>query len=234
MNIYFLVALFSHLMADFTLQTSRIAAKKAESYFGVLVHCLIVFGACLACMLPFGLIGIVYAAGIGVLHFVTDCHKLFYSKKYNPNPLEHFYFDQILHILALIALLYLFRISTLPVPAVYALPCADTMLRTLSIVIVLFGSNTIATALIEQIIKKEPPVFAFRSRMKNGFCGALFFLAMLLIGSGIAGTWAGTALLLAASWLTLRLDRENRRLGNIKLIFHIVWAAALVLLFVIW
>ena len=236
MNISILVLLFSHLMADFTFQTNRIAAKKAESYLGVFQHCIVVFAVSIVCMSPWGWRGILYAVAQTLVHFCVDCHKLEYSRRKSPKPFEHFYYDQGLHMLSLFALILLFKLQHFPVPAIYNHAYTEEALRWINSVIVIYGANTIAGALLDVHVARDGSVasFRFRDRFKNGHLGMMVFLALQTAVIGGAISWlayvAGAILMSAAIYFIIRSSAGNKRVITSRILFHTFWAIALVVL----
>lgn len=118
MNWYvFLSLLLAHIVGDFYLQSDRLCTKKRSAKIGswfLYVHSLtlgviswaIVFDKCFA----------IYAVAIALSHLVIDLIKV-----YCPKGLWYFVADQLLHILVLVAISYMYEsASTLPLEFVGA------------------------------------------------------------------------------------------------------------------
>ena len=240
MDICILIGLFAHFMADFTFQTNYIAAKKAESYFGVFLHCSIVLTVCLISMIPWGLRGVFLSLCISVFHFGIDCHKLFYTKKYNPSMLEHFYIDQILHVLTVLLFVTVFDLKSV-VPEYLNPPFLIELFKIINALLIVFGANTIAIVLYMHkfSLDKQPVSFEGRVRLKNSICGLFFFLVLFfssdisfISGLGAAKHVVAIAMLMPAFYLNFIFNREiSKRDRGLKIIFHIIWAIIIFAIF---
>lgn len=107
-----MVLLLGHIIADFYIQSAKIAEKKEKKIRWILLHSLSYWGGMLLAMLPFlswDMFVIATAAGVG--HFIIDLGKHLYKilrKKENQNRLDRntFMMDQILHVACLFLLSY--------------------------------------------------------------------------------------------------------------------------------
>lgn len=102
--IYLLFAI-SHLTGDFLLQTGTIAAWKARSFWGLLVHVLIVTLAFLVVCIPYlGHWQVGAAIGINfVVHLAQDHIKLRYPT-FRGSPIVPYFLDQLGHVITFFAL----------------------------------------------------------------------------------------------------------------------------------
>ena len=240
MNTCILMGLFAHFMADFTFQTNYIAAKKAESYFGVFLHCVIVFITSLLAVLPWGSIAVPFALVLAVMHFGIDCHKLFYTKKYNPSMLEHFYIDQGLHVLTVLVLVFIFGLNRITPPMLDSKLISD-FLKIGNALLIIFGANTIAIVLYMSKLSRDEVIISFNiiSRFKNSICGLFFLLPFLLISKtdyilalgGIRFVLAIASLALAF-YLNYKLNMGiSKRDRTLKILFHLIWAIIIIPIF---
>lgn len=95
--------LIAHLFADFPLQTNALAQLKEKSWSGVLLHVLVhVIVTALLIHDAFSYWPLIL--GIGSVHFVIDCFKLFWTAK---KGVTYFLFDQLLHLATLVIAAYL-------------------------------------------------------------------------------------------------------------------------------
>lgn len=93
----------AHIVADFLLQTKRLAAWKSRSFWGLAAHCLIHAAVLAIFILPFepSFYPIIFAAA--AIHGVVDFAKIQAQKKSKFfGPL--FFTDQIIHFITLVAI----------------------------------------------------------------------------------------------------------------------------------
>ncbi len=91
--------ILAHLLADFTLQTNKIAEVKSKNIFGVMVHTLIFFMLSLFLYNNFLENNWIYIVVIALSHFFIDTMRIVVIKKYRKKDSVLFFIvDQILHI----------------------------------------------------------------------------------------------------------------------------------------
>lgn len=93
----FCYLLLGHLLGDFVLQTNRIAVNKPLYRRWGIAHAVIVTLCMLLFSIPFGLITTLLVIPAGILHFVIDKTKSYFSDKYKIPELPAFITDQVLH-----------------------------------------------------------------------------------------------------------------------------------------
>jgi hypothetical protein len=98
--------ILSHLIADYSVQPSKLVEYKYKSFFGVLLHTLMHLGIVLILVLPFLYLNTVR---IGVLiifvtHTLIDYLKITIEKKYPENKFVTYVSDQIVHLIIILLL----------------------------------------------------------------------------------------------------------------------------------
>ncbi|OIP80308.1 hypothetical protein COW94_03005 [Candidatus Peregrinibacteria bacterium CG22_combo_CG10-13_8_21_14_all_44_10] len=96
------ILVLAHLAGDFLFQPGKLVGWKQKSPVGVLVHVLIIVSINLLLFLPYLGQALVWWAILilGVTHFIQDCAKVFYEKKYNhAHKAYPFFVDQFMHLL---------------------------------------------------------------------------------------------------------------------------------------
>ncbi|MCK4533056.1 DUF3307 domain-containing protein [bacterium] len=91
--------ILAHLLADFTLQTNRIAEKKSKDLFGVFIHSFIFL--ILSLSLSVGFLGKnwIYIVIIALSHFFIDTLRMIGIKKYKQTDnVLFFILDQVFHL----------------------------------------------------------------------------------------------------------------------------------------
>ena len=99
--------ILAHLIGDYVLQTDKIAKRKSESLYGVVLHCIVVAGITFLFVLPFSPIWWQGALFISISHFLIDAIQLPISKTFKSGrlPLIRFLIDQLLHFSVIVAAL---------------------------------------------------------------------------------------------------------------------------------
>lgn len=121
---FFMLLLLGHVLGDFYIQTTKMAEKKVKSLAWVFIHCACYFGMVLVVGLPMLSVDITFVAILAAgSHLVIDIAKFFYLSSYKrkrivthakvtyekiPHEVERnaFFFDQLLHVICIIAIAY--------------------------------------------------------------------------------------------------------------------------------
>lgn len=118
---YCILLLLGHILADFYTQTAKIAEKKKLKIKWVFFHGLFYFLTLIVVSIPVISINIlILNVAASILHLFIDTAKFFYLKKKKEESSAVFVTDQILHIMCLIGLSYIwtknnFQIKEIPV-----------------------------------------------------------------------------------------------------------------------
>jgi len=98
----FLLLLLGHLIGDFVLQTSKIAANKNRNIKYLFFHTFIIFLCEILVILPsWNLNNLLFILLLWVMHFAIDFLKYKFNKTYWANTYLYFIADQIMHLLSL-------------------------------------------------------------------------------------------------------------------------------------
>ncbi len=112
----FLLLFIPHILGDFYFQNDYLARKKEKSLKWTLIHCLI-YG--LSYYIFIRLISIsfniIYIITMIIFHILIDTMK-YYIIKYTKHNLRIFIFDQLLHILSIILISYLYMLKNNDIP----------------------------------------------------------------------------------------------------------------------
>jgi len=103
-----MILIFTHLMADYVFQTSKIAENKAKSFRGLVIHEIVVLLVSTIILSIYGLIGFLVAVIISISHFAIDYVKMKTSKFFRFQTVNYL-IDQMLHFGVIILCEYLFR-----------------------------------------------------------------------------------------------------------------------------
>jgi len=103
-----MILICTHLMADYVFQTSKIALNKSKSLRGVVIHGIIVLLVSTIILSIYGLIGVLIAGIISVIHFTIDYTKM-KARKYLRFGIVYYLIDQTLHLGVIIVCEYWFR-----------------------------------------------------------------------------------------------------------------------------
>lgn len=110
-----LILTTAHLLADFTFQPSSLAVKKELSFKFLILHCSIYFLTFL--FVSFAFIEVHFACFVilitAISHFLIDFSRRFLEKKFTGSSAHFtiFIVDQILHLLIIILLYFLFKLN---------------------------------------------------------------------------------------------------------------------------
>ena len=109
MNVFLLFMILFHTLADFYFQSKRLSCAKRESMGWMLLHCLIYMAAVFIASYALGFLSVavsgIFAAALGISHFVVDSVKQAVNRKWKTPKaiLLAFVTGQTLHIAFLIA-----------------------------------------------------------------------------------------------------------------------------------
>lgn len=112
---YLLMLLLGHVIGDFYMQTAKIAEKKEKSFLWVLWHCLLYGIAILIVGLPVVSLDIVILVSMATIsHAVIDIVKYLLVRKKKKVSKHVFFVDQILHLICVTILSYVWTIYQIP------------------------------------------------------------------------------------------------------------------------
>lgn len=117
----FLLAITTHVLGDFYLQTKAMAENKKQKYSAVFRHCLLYAIPLVVLAVYWSVQALVLAIVLWALHYIIDSFKFFWMK-HNPATPEPVTYglDQTLHVLLILITIYCVKLLGYP----FALPSA--------------------------------------------------------------------------------------------------------------
>ncbi|MFZ5944785.1 MAG: DUF3307 domain-containing protein [Bacillota bacterium] len=178
-----LIFLLAHFMGDFVLQTDKVAKLKVSSFNGLLLHVSIVTLTQAVFLSIYGLKGIVFALAAGVIHILIDYSKIHLKKLFRKEFIL-FLTDQIIHILVIFGVVYMFGSNE----GIRNIPISNIQIKFVIIFILLTYVTTIAIQIIirDLYIINKPDFFYKNERVIDSIISLCFFGCLLLTGFGWA------------------------------------------------
>lgn len=113
---YFILLLLGHILADFYTQTAKTAKKKKEKVSWVFFHGLLYYFTLAVVSIPVISIDILILDTVAsMLHLIVDISKFLVYKRKKKENAAMFVTDQILHIMCLAALSYIWTKNNIPI-----------------------------------------------------------------------------------------------------------------------
>jgi len=193
MTKYILFLLIGHVLGDFYFQTETISTKKAKYYKWVLIHSLEYLATMLAmAVIVFCLDVFVMALIAGCIHFFIDTAKFVFVKKTkSKRQWNIFCFDQLLHVVSIIAMAFFFdamdfNMNTTAIEAAFNTTGFDTVVSLKWLLSILLVHNP-ANIMIQMFLSEFKPIESrgqnIINREKNAgrIVGSLERIIMLIL-----------------------------------------------------
>ena len=116
---YFILLLLGHILADFYTQTAKVAEKKKEKIKWVFFHGILYFLTVVVVSVPVMSVDILILDVIAsILHLLIDVGKFLCVKRKKKDNSQVFVIDQILHLICLLTLAYIWTKNNIPIKEV--------------------------------------------------------------------------------------------------------------------
>lgn len=116
---YFILLLLGHILADFYTQTAKVAEKKKKKIKWVFFHGMLYFLTIVVVSVPVISIDIlILDTAASILHLLIDIAKFLFLKSKKKENSTVFVVDQILHLVCLFALSYIWTKNNIPIKEV--------------------------------------------------------------------------------------------------------------------